>query len=61
MIKSYKNLMNQFLFAGEYLKENKEILTNIYNKINENKNLSENEIEELNKEKENILLLRRLS
>ena len=35
--------MNQFLFAGEYLKENKEILTNIYNKINENKNLSENE------------------
>ena len=61
MMKSYKNLMNQFLFAGEYLKENKEILTNIYNKINENKNLSENEIEYLNKEKENILLLRRLN
>ena len=61
MMRSYKNLMNQFLFAGEYLKENKEILTNIYNKINENKNLSENEIEYLNKEKENILLLRRLN
>ena len=61
MMRSYKNLMNQFLFAGKYLKENKEILTNIYNKINENKNLSENEIEYLNKEKENILLLRRLN
>ena len=61
MMRSYKNLMNQFLFAGEYLKENKEALTNIYNKINENKNLSENEIEYLNKEKENILLLRRLN
>ena len=34
--------MNQFLFAGEYLKENKEILTNIYNKINEITNYRNN-------------------
>lgn len=61
MIKSYKNLMNQFLFAGEYLEENKEILTDIYNKINENLELLETDIEFLNKEKENILLLRRLN
>ena len=61
MMRSYKNLMNQFLFAGEYLKENKETLTSIYNKINENKDLSEDEIEYLNKEKENILLLKRLN
>ncbi len=61
MMRSYKNLMNQFLFAGEYLKENKETLTSVYNKINENKDLSEDEIEYLNKEKENILLLKRLN
>ena len=61
MIRSYKDLMNQFLFSGEYLKENKEILTSIYNKINEKQNLSENEVIFLNKEQENILLLRRLN
>ncbi len=61
MIKSYKNLMNQFLFAGKYLEENKEILTDIYNKINGNLELLESDIEFLNKEKENILLLRRLN
>lgn len=61
MIKSYKNLMNQFLFAGDYLEENKEILTDIYNIINENLDLTESQIEYLNKEKENILLLRRLN
>ena len=61
MMRSYKNLMNQFLFAGEYLKENKEILTNIYNKIQEENELENTEVEYLNKEKENILLLRRLN
>ena len=61
MIKSYKNLMNQFLFAGEYLKENKEILTNIYNKIQEEQELEDKEFEYLINEQENILLLKKLN
>ena len=61
MMKSYKNLMNQFLFAGEYLKENKEILTNIYNKIQEDQELEDKEFEYLINEKENILLLKKLN
>ena len=61
MMKSYKNLMNQFLFAGEYLKENKDILTNIYNKIQEDQELEDKEFEYLINEKENILLLKKLN
>ena len=61
MIKSYKNLMNQFLFAGEYLKENKEILANIYNKIQEEQELEDKEFEYLINEQENILLLKKLN
>ena len=61
MMKSYKNLMNQFLFAGNYLKENKDILTNIYNKIQEDQELEDKEFEYLINEKENILLLKKLN
>ena len=61
MMKSYKNLMNQFLFAGNYLKENKDILTNIYNKIQEDQDLEDKEFEYLINEKENILLLKKLN
>ena len=60
MIRSYQNLMNQLLFSGEYLEKNKEKLSSIYNKINENKELSSDEITYLNEEKENILLLTKL-
>ena len=60
MIRSYQNLMNQLLFSGEYLEKNKENLSSIYNKINENKELSSDEITYLNEEKENILLLTKL-
>ena len=61
MMKSYKNLMNQFLFAGNYLKENKDMLTNIYNKIQEDKELEDKEFEYLINEQENILLLKKLN
>ena len=57
MIKSYQNLMAQFLFAGEYLENNKDILSVIYNKINNNLELDVGEITYLNNEKDNILLL----
>ena len=57
MIKSYQDLMQQFLFSGEYLETNKDRLTTIYNKINNNINLDESEITYLNNEKNNILLL----
>ena len=60
MIRSYQNLMNQLLFSGEYLEKNREKLSSIYNKINENKALSSDEITYLNEEKENILLLTKL-
>ena len=60
MIRSYQNLMNQLLFSGEYLEQNKEKLSSIYNKINENKELSSDEIMYLNEEKESILLLTKL-
>ena len=60
MIRSYQNLMNQLLFSGEYLEKNKEKLSSIYNKINENKELSSDEITYLNEEKESILLLTKL-
>ncbi len=60
MIKSYQNLMNQFLFSGQYLEKNKEQLSTIYNKLNSNNSLSGEEISYLNKEKDNILLLTRL-
>ncbi len=57
MVKSYQNLMAQFLFAGEYLENNKDILSVIYNKINNNLELDVGEITYLNNEKDNILLL----
>ena len=57
MIKSYQDLMQQFLFSGEYLETNKDRLTTIYDKINNNINLDESEITYLNNEKNNILLL----
>ena len=57
MVKSYQNLMAQFLFAGEYLEKNKDILNVIYNKINNNLELDVGEITYLNNEKDNILLL----
>ena len=57
MVKSYQNLMAQFLFAGEYLENNKDILRVIYNKINNNLELDVGEITYLNNEKDNILLL----
>ena len=60
MIKSYQNLMAQFLFAGEYLEKNKDILRVIYNKINNNLELDVSEITYLNNEKDNILLLTKL-
>ena len=60
MIRSYQNLMNQLLFSGEYLEKNKEKLSSIYNKINENKELFSYEITYLNEEKESILLLTKL-
>ena len=60
MVKSYQNLMAQFLFAGEYLEKNKDILNVIYNKINNNLELDASEITYLNNEKDNILLLTKL-
>ena len=60
MIKQYQDLMNQFLFSGQYLSNNKEQLFSIYEKINNNINLSNNEIEYLENEKDNIGLLVRL-
>ena len=60
MVKSYQNLMAQFLFAGEYLENNKDILRVIYNKINNNLELDASEITYLNNEKDNILLLTKL-
>ena len=57
IIKSYQDLMQQFLFSGEYLETNKDRLTAIYDKINNNINLDESEINYLNNEKNNILLL----
>ena len=60
MIKSYQDLMNQFLFSGEYLENHKEKLSNIYKKINDNEKLSNDDIEYLNNEKSDILLLTKL-
>ena len=55
-IMDYQTLVKQFLFSDEYLKQNPNV-KNIYNKITNNQNLDEGEINYLNQEKENILLL----
>ena len=60
MIRSYQNLMHQFLFSGEYLEKNGSKLTYIYNKLNNNDELDKEEIDFLNQEKDNILLLTKL-
>ena len=60
MIRSYQNLMSQFIFSGEYLEKNKDILVKINEKIDNNINLSKEENMYLIKEKENIQLLTKL-
>ena len=59
IIKDYQMLMKQYIFSYDYLKSNS-IITEIYNKINSNIVLTEEEINYLTKEKNNILLLTKI-
>ena len=56
IVNDYQILFHQYLFSDEYLKNNPNI-KNLYNKIVSNANLTEEEIDYLNYEKDNIMLL----
>ena len=57
MIASYKVLIKQYMFSSEYFEQYDDLITDIYNKINSNNELSADELRFLQQEKENILLL----
>ena len=57
IIEDYTILIRQYLYSNEYMKTNGESLLSIYNKIINKQELSDDDIDFLNKEQENIMLL----
>ena len=57
LIKDYMVLVRQYLYSNAYMQVNGDTISLIYNKIVGNETLSKDELDFLNKEKEDILLL----
>ena len=61
MIKDYISLVKQYIYSYNYLNEPNNQVQKLYNKLTNNINLSSEEIDYLNQEKENILLLAKIN